>query len=126
MMPEMEWTRRKAAVIALAAWAGTPAAAVVEPMFGLIGKMTAVSGGRDELISILLEGTGSMPGCRSYVVARDAADENALWVTEVWDSKEQHRASLSLPAVKAAIAKGRPLIAAFGPSYETVPVGGVK
>ena len=34
-------------------------------MFGLIGRMRAQPGRRDELVSILLEGTGGMPGCLS-------------------------------------------------------------
>jgi quinol monooxygenase YgiN len=52
-----------------------------------------------------------MPGCISYVIATDPTDADALWITEVWDSAESHKASLSLPSVKKAIAKGRPLIA---------------
>ena len=48
-------------------------------MYGLIGKATAVPGKRDELIAILLEGTAGMPGCLSYVVAKDTTDENAIW-----------------------------------------------
>ena len=93
-------------------------------MYGRIGKMTAVVGQRDALAAILLAGTGSMPGCLSYVIATDPADADALWITEVWDSKASHDASLSIPAVQAAIAKGRPLIAGFGTSVETVPLGG--
>jgi quinol monooxygenase YgiN len=93
-------------------------------MYGLIGKMTAVAGQRDALISVLLEGTGEMPGCLSYVVARDPEDESAVWVTEVWESESLHRASLSLPAVQRAIARGRPLIAGFGERFVTAPVGG--
>lgn len=94
-------------------------------MHGLIGKMTATPGKRDELISILLDGTGDMPGCLSYVVATDPSDDDAIWITEVWDSAESHKASLSLPAVIYAIAKGRPLIAGFDEQIITVPVGGV-
>jgi len=94
-------------------------------MFGLIGKAVAVPGQRAALIAVLLESTTGMPGCLSYIVAKDAGDENAIWITEVWDSKASHDASLTLPAVKAAIAKGRPLIAAFGPASTTEPVGGV-
>lgn len=94
-------------------------------MFGLIGKMVVVPGKRDEFSAILLEGTGEMPGCLSYIVANDPRDENALWITEVWDSAESHKASLSLPGVKAAIAKGRPLIASFGDQVQTQPIGGV-
>jgi quinol monooxygenase YgiN len=93
-------------------------------MYGLIGKMTAVPGQCDALAAILLDGTHAMPGCLSYVIARDPADDNALWITEVWDSQASHKASLSLPAVQAAIAKGRPLIAGFSNRVETVPIGG--
>jgi quinol monooxygenase YgiN len=94
-------------------------------MFGLIGKMSATSGQREALIAILLEGTEAMPGCLSYIVAKDSADADAIWITEVWDSKESHAASLSLPSVRAAIAKAKPLIAAFGSGTTTIPVGGV-
>jgi quinol monooxygenase YgiN len=93
-------------------------------MYGLIGKMTAVAGQRDALAAILLDGTAAMPGCLSYIVATDPADTDALWVTEVWDSQASHQASLQLPAVQAAIAKGRPLIAGFSNRVETVPLGG--
>ena len=94
-------------------------------MFGLIGKMVVVDGKRDEFASILLGGTAEMPGCLSYIVAKDPRDENALWITEAWDSAESHKASLGLPDVKAAIAKGRPLIASFGDQVQTEPIGGV-
>lgn len=93
-------------------------------MYGLIGKILAVSGAREELAAILVDGVGGMPGCLGYVVARDAADPDALWVTEVWTDEEAHRASLSLPTVRDAIARGRPLIAGFGERIETRPVGG--
>lgn len=93
-------------------------------MYGLIGKMLATPGQRDALIAILLEGIHDMPGCLSYVVARDLADENAIWITEVWDNEASHKASLSLPSVRAAIAKAKPLIAGFGDHVKTAPAGG--
>jgi quinol monooxygenase YgiN len=93
-------------------------------MYGLIGKMTAAPGKRDELISILLEGVARMPGCLSYIVAKDTSDADAIWITEAWDSKASHQASLSLPSVKDAIARGRPLIAGFSDRVVTTPVGG--
>ena len=93
-------------------------------MYGLIGRMKAVPGHRDELISILVGGVSGMPGCLSYVVAQDPTDADAIWITEVWDSKESHQASLALPSVKDAISRGRPLIAGFDHRFETVPVGG--
>ena len=64
------------------------------------------------------------PRCLSYMVAKDAGDANAFWITEAWESKASHESSLSLPSVKEAIAKGRPLIAGFGDRVVTTPVGG--
>jgi len=93
-------------------------------MYGLIGKFTAVEGERDRLMKILLEGISGMPGCLSYVVASDPADETAIWITEVWDSKESHGASLTLPSVQEAIRLGRPLIAGMESIAETQPAGG--
>lgn len=94
-------------------------------MYGMIGKITAAPGQRDALIALLLRGTEGMPGCLSYVVAKDAADADVLWVTEVWDSAQSHQASLQLPAVRAAITEARPLIRGFEKTAETVPAGGV-
>ncbi len=93
-------------------------------MYGLMGSFQAVEGKRGELIQLMLGAVGDMPGCRSYVVAEDVSDEVTVWITEVWDSAEAHKASLKLPAVQAVIAKARPLIAAFGEHRETRPVGG--
>ena len=93
-------------------------------MHGLIGKMTSAPGKRDALIAILLEGTDAMPGCLSYVIAKDVEDENGIWITEVWDSEASHRASLSLPAVRDAISRAKPMIAGFDTHIATAPVGG--
>lgn len=94
-------------------------------MYGLVNKFKAQSGQRDALLAILLDSTGELPGCFSYVVAKDAKDPDVIWVTEVWESKESHQASLATPAVKDAIGRGKPLIADLGDHFETVPVGGV-
>jgi len=94
-------------------------------LYGLIAKLAAVPGKREELMNILIAGTREMPGCFSYVVAKDAADENAVWVTEIWDSVASHDASFSLPAVKDCVAQGKPLIAGFERVATTNPIGGV-
>jgi len=90
-------------------------------MYGLIGGITVKPGERDNLINILLE---EMPGCLSYIISKDEKDKNLIHVTEVWDSEESHRASLSLPSVQEAISKGRPLIEQFGDQIKTKQVGG--
>ena len=95
-------------------------------MFGLIGKITAESGRRAELAAYLHDGSRDLPGCLSYVVALDSQDPDLIWVTEVWEDAEAHKASLHLPSVQKAITKGRPLIAGFETVATTDPLPGPR
>lgn len=112
------------AAAGIAASALPAAAQDAKARYGLIGQMLAKPGKRDELLAYLKAGTGGMLGCLSYIIALDATNPDALWITEVWDSKDSHMASLQLPAVREAISKARPIIAGFGERFETVPVAG--
>ena len=94
-------------------------------MYGLIGRMLAAPGQREALLAVMLEGNEPMPGCLSYIIARDPASADGLWITEAWDSQASHAASLQLPSVQALIARARPLIAGFGERFETEPLGGI-
>ena len=93
-------------------------------MYGLIVKLRVVPGRRDEMIRILRESAGDMPGCISYVVANDSADADVLWVSEVWDSVNSHDASLLLPSVRNAIPRAKPLVLDFERIAVTTPVWG--
>lgn len=93
-------------------------------MYGIHGKMIAQPGQREALIGHLLDGSGDMDGNYLYVVSADPEDADGIWIYEVWESAEHHRASLQLPQVQAAITKARPLIAGFGDRLEFTPVGG--
>ena len=94
-------------------------------MYGTIAKMTTAAGKRAEVASLLLQAVTNMPGCLSYIVAEDPSDENGIWITEVWDSRESHDASLSLPEVRKSIAAARPMITGFSNQTITKPIGGV-
>jgi len=94
-------------------------------MYGLIVKLTTVPGKREEFIQILKESSAGMPGCFSYVVARDSANEDGVWVTEVWDSVASHDASLLLPPVKNAIPRAKAIVSSFDRIAVTTPVWGV-
>lgn len=92
-------------------------------MYGIVGQMKTVEGKRGEVIETLLEGTQDMPGNIAYLIAEDLGDPDSIWITEVWESKDAHAASLQLPAVQQAIGKAREHIAGFGTRAETRPVG---
>ncbi|HEY8730780.1 MAG TPA: putative quinol monooxygenase [Candidatus Limnocylindria bacterium] len=95
-------------------------------MYGLHGKMIAKPGHRDALLALLLEASRGtpMPGCRLYVVSEVPAEPDAIAITEVWDDRAAHQASLQLDRVRTLIAQARPLIAQMAPPLELRPVGG--
>jgi quinol monooxygenase YgiN len=93
------------------------------PEYGLIGQFIALPGKRAELAAALLSGSTDMPGNFGYVVGEDSVNPDALWVVEIWATKEAHGASLQLPSVQEAIKIGRPLISGFGNRFEFKPLG---
>lgn len=98
------------------------------PRYGLCGSILATEGEGDTLASLLLEAATALEfadGCRLYLVNRDPSDADRVWVVEVWDSAEQHRASLDLPAVQEVIGRARPVIAGMGDRFELEPIGGL-
>ena len=80
--------------------------------FGMYAKLVAKPGQRDALVAILLRDVEALRahGCELYVVNLAVDDDDAVWVTEVWASKEAHRASLQLPETQQAIAEAMPLL----------------
>ena len=95
--------------------------------FALSGKIVAHPGKRDELVAVLLraaEELGSMPGCRLYIVNVVDEEPDAVWVTELWNSRDDHARSLENGNVLALIQEGRPLIADIAQQIRMTPVGG--
>ncbi|HEV7346996.1 antibiotic biosynthesis monooxygenase family protein [Telluribacter sp.] len=81
--------------------------------YGLHGKLKALSGNGDNLASILLEAAqlvSTAKGCHLYLVSRDTKEAEAVWVTEVWDSKEDHDNSLKVEGVRELIGRAMPLL----------------
>lgn len=79
----------------------------------LHGKFTAKTGLADELANILIEASqlvSTAKGCKLYVVSRDKNDPNAVYVTEIWDSKDDHDNSLKIEGVRELIMKAMPMI----------------
>ena len=94
----------------------------IETLYGLIGQMKVAPEKRGEVIAALVKGPRDMPGNLAYLIAEDAEDPASIWITEVWESKDAHAASLQLPQVQEAIGSARPLITGFGTRVETRPV----
>ena len=94
-------------------------------MYGLITRLTAHPGRRDELGLCLLDPNLKRPGCHSYVLAHDLNDADALWVTEVWMSRATHDAWSAQIRETHELLPALSLIATFGDTVFTRPIGGV-
>jgi quinol monooxygenase YgiN len=92
-------------------------------MFALIVKLTSVQGRRAELIEVLGgDDSHTIVGCLSFIVAEDTADEDVLWVTEVWASEASHKASLELPPSKHRLPPIETIVAGYERIAVTEPV----
>lgn len=81
--------------------------------YGLHGKLQATEGNGDQLASILLEASrlvSSAKGCHLYLVSKDQNTKDAVWITEVWDSEEDHDNSLKVEGVRELIGQAMPLL----------------
>jgi len=69
-------------------------------------------GRRDELVAHLTRRSDALSraGCLVYEVGVDDEQPDTVFVVELWTDEEAHRASLSLPEVRASIADARPLL----------------
>ena len=81
--------------------------------YGLSGKLKAKPGKINELASILLQAAklvSNAKGCHLYIVSKDTRDAGWIWVTEVWDSKDDHDNSLEIEGCRMLISNAMPLI----------------
>jgi len=95
--------------------------------YGLHGKFSAAAGKREELLALLLQAAEALqtnPNCLLYLVSRDTADPDGIWVSEVWTDAAAHQASLEPEAIRAIIAQARPLIAGMSDRAELEISGG--
>ena len=95
--------------------------------YGYIGSMKTKPGHRHDVVAILLSGADGLRrvGCDLYVVSVSNTDDVTVWVSEVWQDKAQHDASLQLAEVKAAIARAMPMLTGEFTSQELTVVGGL-
>jgi len=79
----------------------------------LHGKLTAKQGHREQLAAILIDASkllSTAQGCKLYVIGVDSSDYNSIFITEIWDTKEDHNNSLKVVSVRELIMKAMPLL----------------
>jgi len=80
----------------------------------LYTKFTAKAVFAEEFVNNLIEASklvSTAKGCRLYVIGKDNNDKNSVWVTEIWDSKDDHDNSLKGERVRELISKTIPMVA---------------
>jgi quinol monooxygenase YgiN len=79
----------------------------------LINKLIAKPGKRSEVIRILLESAKPFQendACLLYLVHEDQANENAIWVEDLWTDKKEHEMALAKPELQEYVKKAMPLL----------------
>ncbi|MDF2716275.1 MAG: Antibiotic biosynthesis monooxygenase [Paenibacillus sp.] len=94
--------------------------------YAMFGKLTAHPGKREQLAKMMLESgetLNDMEGCIYYILHAAEDDPDDLWITELWESREAHVASLKNEKVLELIGRCRHLIAE-GSAVKVRPLGG--
>jgi len=79
----------------------------------LHGKLTAKQGHGKELANILMEASALVSNAKGsilYVISLDEKNPNDVFVTEIWESKEDHDNSLNAEGIKELIMKAMPIL----------------
>jgi quinol monooxygenase YgiN len=90
--------------------------------WGLLGRMKAKPGKRDELIAALKESSRGVPGKLLYLFQLEIDDPDAFWINEVWESKAAYDACLTLPQVGDWSGKLTALLEKIEHRTETIPL----
>lgn len=100
----------------------------MEP-YGLLGRLVAKPGQRAALVDLLLEAADLLrtaPGCRQWIVHEPLDAPDAVWIAEVWDTEDDHDASLQRADVRAIVGRAMPLLSeAPAAGHSTRVRGGV-
>lgn len=80
--------------------------------FANVGTLGTLPGKRDDVIAILTRPSEELgnAGCLLYEVGSNSEAPNTIFVAELWESADAHKASLQLESVRAAIAEAMPLL----------------
>ena len=80
--------------------------------FANVGSFETKPGQRDAVVAILLRPMPELreAGCLLYEVGVNEDSPDTVFVCELWESPEAHRASMELDGVQAAIFEAMPLL----------------
>ena len=81
----------------------------------------------NELLDILVKANNLVSvskGCRLFIINHETGNKDSIWVTELWDSQEDHAISLTLDGCKELMVQAAHLLAIEPKQVVLVPVAG--
>ncbi len=90
-----------------------------------VGALGVHAGKRDQLVEILTRRSDALSGagCLLYEVGTNEDEPHTVFVVELWESAEAHRASLELESVQDAISEAMPILSGEMGGYRFNVVG---
>ena len=94
--------------------------------YGYLGSMRTRPGMRDEVVALLLAAwtTPRCPAASCTSSRPTTTDPDLIRIAEVWDSKQAHDGSLTIPEVRARIDEVMPMLTGEFDSHEVTVRGG--
>lgn len=94
-------------------------------VYANVGTLGTLPGKRDELVARLTRRSEALAGigCLAYEVGMNDDEPDTVFVIELWENAEAHRASLALPEVQASITQARPLLSGDFGGYRFQVIG---
>lgn len=83
--------------------------------YALLANLSTAPKDRDALVEILTQAVKIMEtvdGCLQYILFKDADNDELVWISEIWESKAAHEASLTREDVRVLIGQAIPLLKA--------------
>lgn len=95
--------------------------------YALYTRFNALPDQGDALLNILMKTNhivSSAKGCRLFVINHETDNKDIFWVTELWDSREDHAISQALDGCKELTVEVSHILASEPKQILLVPVGG--
>jgi quinol monooxygenase YgiN len=93
--------------------------------FANVGSIGTLPDKRDELVAHLTARSDVLAtlGCQLYEVGVDDEHPNTVFVMELWESSDAHRASLQRPEIQESIVQARPWLSGEFGGFQFVVKG---
>lgn len=95
--------------------------------YALHTRFNALPDEGSRLLNLLMKANGivsNAKGCRLFLVSHEATDKDIFWVTELWDSQEDHAISQTLDGCKELMTEVAHVLRSDPDPTVLVPVGG--